>query len=251
VWNESGASLPFFMKPHFYQTIWFYLLCTLAVFGTALGFHRQKMSKANKEFVAVLSERARIAREIHDGLTQALAGVVMQLETARLLPAGDQAQKHLERALTLARQSVEDARRTIGDLRPQPFSAVDFPEGLRSMVRHQIQDSPVQFAFHIVGTPVKLPANVQPEVLRISQESVHNALKHASASTIAVELHYDASSFRMIVQDNGKGFDAGSPPPAGHFGMQGMRERASAIHAEILVESQPRSGTRIELILPL
>ena len=113
VWNEAGASLNFYVKPHFYQTTWFYFICIAAVFGAAMGLHRQKMRKASKEFVAVLSERSRIAREIHDGLTQGLAGVVMQLETVRLLPAGDQAEKHLDRALELARKSVEDARRTI------------------------------------------------------------------------------------------------------------------------------------------
>jgi signal transduction histidine kinase len=94
---------------------------SIALMTIGMGLHRRTMRKKSKEFDAVLSERARIARDIHDGLIQALTVVVMQLETARLLPETMQAQKHLDRALELARKSIEDARRNAGDLRSKRF----------------------------------------------------------------------------------------------------------------------------------
>ena len=116
------------------------------------------------------------------------------------------------------------------------------------MVRQQIQDSAVELQFEVRGNPVDLRADAQPEILRICQESVQNALKHANASTICVELQYERAGFRMIIRDNGKGLK--DAPRSGHYGMRGMVERSAAIKAQLLIDSAPNQGTRIELILP-
>ncbi|MCI0447779.1 histidine kinase, partial [bacterium] len=146
LWNESGASASFYLKPYFYQTIWFHVLCGVIVVFVGVLYHRYRIKKVSAEFKAVIEERARIAREIHDGLAQEVAGVVLQLETAQSLP-NENSQKHLDRALQLARQSVREVRRAIGDLRPVALSPADFPDAIRSMFHQQLQDTNLMLRF--------------------------------------------------------------------------------------------------------
>ena len=210
LWNETGASASFHMKPYFYQTQWFYLVCGMVVLFVGSGLHRVRVKKVSSEFRAVIAERSRIAREIHDGLAQALAGIVMQLETAQLIPSNDKSQHHLDRALEMARDGVQDARRAIGDLRPTPLEAQDFPFAIRSMIQHQLQDTNISFRFDLTGAPLSIPVDVQSELLRICQESTQNVIKHSQAQNLFVKMNYENESTQISIQDDGRGFRCGS-----------------------------------------
>ncbi len=245
VWNEKGASVSFYLKPYFYQTSWFYVLCGITVLFVGSGIHRTRLKKVSAEFKAVIAERSRIAREIHDGLAQSLAGIVMQLETAQLISAKDKSQRHLDRALELARDGVQDARRAIGDLRPTPLEAQDFPFALRSMIQHQLQDTNISFHFDLTGTPIAIPVNVQSELLRICQESAQNVIKHSQAQSLRVKMNYDNETLTVSIQDDGRGFDVNSLPPAGHYGLSGIRERCHQLGADLSIQSSPQKGTLV------
>jgi ligand-binding sensor domain-containing protein/signal transduction histidine kinase len=248
VWNESGTNTSFYLKPYFYQTPWFYLLCGVMVVLVAVGFHRQRIKKVSAEFKAVIEERTRIAREIHDGLAQAVAGVVLQLETAQS-STKEKSQRHLDRALELARQSVQDVRHAIGDLRPPALGPADFPEAVRSMIHQQLQDANLTLQFDVTGNPVSLSEKIQTELFRICQESVQNVIKHSKAQTVSVKINYGPASLNLLVGDDGCGFDMNSGSIDGHYGLAGIRERAIHIGAECFIRSTPEQGTLVQVNL--
>jgi signal transduction histidine kinase len=210
-----------------------------------------RLRKVRREFRAVLSERARIAREIHDGLIQTLAGVVMQLETAQLLPSQESSQR-LDRALDLARQGVQDARLAIGDLRPadEKGRLVEFSELVRQLAQLQIQNNGLSLDFQVIGSPFSLSESVQTELLRICQESFQNILKHSEASAVEVHVEYGNGILKLSIRDNGKGFDVNSDSPRGHFGLIGLRERAAQLGADLGIQSASGQGTIINISLP-
>jgi ligand-binding sensor domain-containing protein/two-component sensor histidine kinase len=248
VWNESGTKASFYLKPYFYQTVWFYAVCSVFVLFVAAGYHRHRIKKVSAEFRAVLEERARIAREIHDGIAQGIAGVVLQLETAQSL-SRENSQRYLNRALELARQSVHEVRRAIGDLRPMTLGAADFPEAICSMVRQQVHDTNLKFDFDVSGNPIPLSENAQRELLRICQESVQNAIKHSNAQRVTVKIHYDPTAVNLSVEDDGSGFDVLSASSDSHFGLAGMRERAARMGGQLSIQSISGEGTLIEINL--
>ena len=250
VWNAAGASTQFYLKPYFYQTGWFYLLCVAASILAATGLHRLRLRKVRREFKAVLLERTRIAREIHDGLVQSLAGVVLQLETAQQLSSQESAKRHFNRALDLARQGVQDARHAIDNLRPVELRPADFPEHMRSLMQQQLQNSNVSLDFAVIGEPLSLSEATQSQLLRICQESIQNVLKHSEAENVNVKMEYGKSLVRLSIRDNGKGFDPNSVSPQGHFGLIGMRERAAGLGANLQIQSHAGEGTLIRVSVP-
>ncbi|MCI0416212.1 histidine kinase [bacterium] len=248
LWNESGAKISFYLRPYFYQTAWFYALCGVIFIFVAVSYHQHRIQKVSAEFKAVIEERARIAREIHDGLAQGVAGVVLQLETAQS-SSEENSIKHVDRALQLARQSVREVRRAIGDLRPLSLAPADFPEAIRSMVSQQLQDTNLAFRFDVSGSPVPLSENIQAEVLRICQESVQNTIKHGRAQNLSVKINYEPTSVNLSVIDDGCGFNVQSASSNGHYGLAGMRERAARMGAQCSIRSSSGQGTFVEINL--
>jgi ligand-binding sensor domain-containing protein/signal transduction histidine kinase len=253
VWNESGSALDFYLQPRFYQTYWFYLICVLLLALTAWQLYRLRVRRMALQFRAVLAERNRIAREIHDNLAQDILGISVQLElVARLMPAAAETAKgHLDRARMLVRNSMTEARRYVWDLRSQELQKKDLPAALRDTTKRLTAESNVETVVEVGGLMRPLPVEVETNLLRIGQEAINNAVKHARANRIEVGLNFDTRNVRLSVRDNGRGFDPSEQIADGHFGLLGMRERAEQIGGVLSIDSAPERGTQIAVEVPL
>jgi ligand-binding sensor domain-containing protein/signal transduction histidine kinase len=253
VWNESGAALDFYLQPRFYQTYWFYLLCVLLLALTAWQLYRLRVRRMALQFRAVLAERNRIAREIHDNLAQDILGISVQLElVARLMPAAaEMAKGHLDRARMLVRNSMTEARRYVWDLRSQELQKKDLPAALRDTTKRLTAESDIETVVEVAGPMRPLPVEVETNLLRIGQEAINNAVKHARANRIEVGLNFDTRKVQLTVRDDGRGFDPREQIADGHFGLLGMRERAEQIGGALSIDSAPERGTQIAVDVPL
>jgi signal transduction histidine kinase/ligand-binding sensor domain-containing protein len=259
VWNTTGTALSFELRPHFYQTVWFYVLLLAALAGAVVLLLRLRLRRAEREFRAVLGERSRIAREIHDTLAQGYVGVSVQLEVlAELLRQrkAEDAQKQLDQTREHVRHGLDDARQSIWALRTQDADEATLPVKLRRMAE-AAEGNGLTSRFRLFGAYRPLPAETEQEVVRVAQEAIHNVKKHAGASQVSVELEYGPETITLEVRDDGRGGalerTAESIPGQvgpGHFGLTGMRERAAAIGGTLEVSSEPGAGTTIRLCAP-
>jgi len=202
---------------------------------------------------AVLEERNRIARELHDTLEQELAGITMQLDLAVdcFQQAPGVAQHALETARSMSRHSMIEARRSVWDLRCQLLEDGDLISALTHVVEPLVPPGQAKVEVKIQGSPVRLPGPVEMNLLRIAQEAVSNAVKHGRAQQVSIELHYAPTSACLTVTDDGQGFIANQASPTGHFGLLDMRERALSMGSQLKVESEPGRGTRLAIEVPL
>jgi signal transduction histidine kinase len=251
LWNTEGAALAFELRPHFYQTIWFYALLLAAVVGVVVLLLRLRLRRAEGEFRAVLGERNRIAREIHDTLAQGYVGVSVQLEVLSELlrhHKPEAAAKHLDQTRGYVREGLADARQSIWALRSQDSGETTLPVRLRRIVEadggHGLEAS-----FSLFGAYRPLPPETEREFLRVAQEAIHNVKKHAGARHLFVQLEYGQEEIALEVRDDGRGFAASEEMKStpGHYGLTGMRERAASIGGTLEVTSEPGVGTTVRL----
>jgi signal transduction histidine kinase len=265
VWNTTGASFGLRLMPHYYQTWWFYSALALALLVLGYLIYRWRVLEVESEWAAVLRERGRIAREIHDTLAQGFVGVSVQLElVARLLAGSREAApkstmepvvEQLDQARALVRASLAEARTSIWDLRSGAAGAPDQPEDLPSRLRRSCTriagGSASKVYLQVKGTYRPVSPKIEEELLRIGQEAVANAVRHASATRIDVQLLYEAARVSLRVEDDGRGFTPGTDEPEGHYGIRGMQERAGEIDAALSLESTVGEGTRVSVEAPL
>lgn len=209
---------------------------------------RQKLKHS-----AVLEERNRIARELHDTLEQELAGITMQLDLATdcFQHAPRVAKQALETARDMSRHSMIEARRSVWDLRCQLLEHGDLVSAISQIVEPLASGDHAKVNVAIKGTPVRLSGQKEMNVLRIAQEAVANAVKHGHAHHVDIELLYTSTAVCLNVIDDGCGFHAGKSAPTGHFGLLDMRERAHSMGSELSVESELERGTHICLSVAL
>ena len=256
VWSGTAATAELTIEPHVYQTVWFRLLVLLAIAGLGYAAWRRRLMRAEREFQAVLGERARIAREIHDTLAQGFVAVSVHLElVAQLMRnSADAAREQLARAQALVRSSLEDARTSIWELRSQGAEREDLAVRTLKMAEETTSrsGSRARVQMQVTGTNHPLDEDVERELMRIAREAVTNAVRHGDAENIVLRLEFEGSMFGMEIRDDGRGF-AGRPADgsSGHFGMTGMRERAEAIGATLTVGSNPGEGTTVRVALAL
>jgi signal transduction histidine kinase len=254
LWNTTGAALSFELRPHFYQTIWFYLLLLAAIAAVVVLLLRLRLRRAEREFKAVLGERSRIAREIHDTLAQGYVGVSVQLEVlAELLRQRkmEDAAKQLDQTRDHVRHGLADARQSIWALRTPDASETTLPVKLRRVAEAAGSDG-LTARFSVFGAYRPLPAETEREIMRVAQEAIHNVKKHAQASQMWVQLEYGPETVALEVRDDGRGgaLERATETAHGHFGLTGMHERAAAIGGMLEVSSAPGEGTTIRLSVP-
>jgi signal transduction histidine kinase len=201
---------------------------------------------------AILEERNRMAREIHDTLAQSFTGVATHLEAARaLLPVESRAQVHIAQARDVAREGLQEARRSVRALRPRSLEGSDLCGALRKMVRDCAHSEPPHVALSIQGEPCSLPAAVEADLLRVAQEALINAVRHAQAQNITIELSFSAGQVLALVRDDGQGFD---PSTSGSetrgFGLIGIQERLSRMGGTLELRSAPGEGTQLVAVVP-
>lgn len=219
----------------------------------SLAIERTRLAAASAQLAAV-EERNRLAREIHDTLAQSLAAISMQLETAdALAEAGGDARlaAMVRRALTLTRSTLEEARRSVTDLRTPPLEGHTLAESLRALggELRGVAERPVRL--DVVGEDDGgLPAAVEVGLYRIAREALTNVARHARATTARLHLTQEQGRVRMRIEDDGTGFDPSSVPP-GRFGLLGMSERARLLGGSLHVESAPGEGTVVQVDVPI
>lgn len=252
VWSTGPASISFRLEPFFYQTVWFYLLLAAMTGLLAYAGYHWRVRQVELRFSAVMAERNRIAREIHDTLAQGLVAVSVQLQiVSRLLGSSTEAAKHhLGQAQELVRGGLEDARNAIWELRSQNAENRDLAAQLAKMADRVTAGTEIRTEVRVNGAYRPLSERVEDELMRIAQEAVTNAVRHADAKRVEIQLRFSARSVMLMVQDNGRGF-SGEPLTArdGHFGIAGMKERAEQIGGTLTWSSHEGEGTLVSVEL--
>jgi signal transduction histidine kinase len=204
------------------------------------------------EQAAVLEERNRMARDIHDTLAQGLTGVIVQLQAAEDATSKGykkDARNHLQNAQALARYGLNEARRSVRALRPQALEDATFWEALKGLIKSATVGTPLQTDFQLRGELRELPPMTQENLLHIGQEALTNTLKYAQATRFETRLSFNAREVRLDLRDNGVGFKVNN----GHsgFGLGGMQERVEQIGGRLTIASTRGKGTKIVVVLPV
>jgi two-component system NarL family sensor kinase len=202
--------------------------------------------------IGALEERNRLAREIHDTLVQGLAGIIMQLETADAFlesAQADRGQAALRQALALARSNLDEARRSVLDLRAAPLEGRSLDKALEALVHDRQAAANVKIAFETSGSR-PLPARIEAGLYRIAQEALTNLVQHARARHATVRWLTTPQYTQLIVEDDGVGFEADKIPVDRH-GLIGMQERARLLGGRLEVQRQAKRGTQIQVTIPL
>jgi signal transduction histidine kinase/ligand-binding sensor domain-containing protein len=254
--GPSGEnSFSFQLLPHFYETNWFRYFCAALAAAGIWGLYNLRLRQIRQRFSLVLEERGRLAREIHDTLAQGFVGVSSQLDAVALTLNGhvDLARKHLDLARKMVRHSLTEARRSVMDLRASALEGHDLPAALSEAAPQWTAGSAVHIRVDVEGESRPLPEETEQHLLRIAQEAVTNAVKHAHASQVRIHLAMAGRNLSLRVADNGQGFeqDEAFSELGGHFGLLGMRERAERLGGELQLRSQPGRGTEVHVTVPL
>ena len=216
-----------------------------------MAAHGQELIKQQRE-AAILKERTRMARDIHDTLAQGFTGVIIQMEAAEealLEQDPEHAVGHVRRACELARSSLGEARRSVHALRPQALEKAAFANALQAIVENTAAGTALQTEFQVIGNPHDLSPAVEENLLHIGQEALTNALKHAHATKFNARISFDPDAVYLELDDNGDGFDVDGIN-AGGIGLIGMKERADQIGATVKIVSQQGKGTKITALSP-
>jgi signal transduction histidine kinase len=281
VWNEEGTSVHITIQPPFWGTWWFRGILLLALAGVAFGAyrlrvrsvearsrelevqvtertaelereveHRLQVEEALRQSEmekAVTAERSRLARELHDAVTQTLFSASLIAEVLPRLWAKDpeRGKQQLEEVRLLTRGALAEMRSLLLELRPEALAQAKMDDLLRQLGRAMTGRTgvPVSVQAEVL---CPLPAEVQVALYRIAQEALNNAAKHAEASQVEVRFRCDADRATLSIDDDGLGFDVDNIPP-GHFGLGIMRERAAAVRAVLEIESEPGGGTKVRV----
>ena len=256
VWNEQGASLDFSVTPAWYQTRAFVLLCILVAGVSAYGFYRLRMRQVARmlstRFDERLVERTRVARELHDTLLQTVQGSKLVADDALENLSDADRMRHAVGQLSLwLGRAVDEGRAALNSLRASTTEKNNLAEAFRGAIEDCRRQYSVEAVFSVAGQPQELHPMLRDEIYRIGYEAIINACAHSDGTLMEVTLSY-ANNLTVRVQDNGKGIDPliAARGREGHFGLQGMRERADRIGAKLTIISSPGSGTEIDLVVP-
>jgi signal transduction histidine kinase/ligand-binding sensor domain-containing protein len=249
VCNEKGAAMDFRVDPYYYQTLWFKLLAAMSLGLVVAGVYKIRLAQMKTRFQLVAQERARLTREIHDSLLQGFAGVAFQLDAAarQFDTNPTQSKERLQRALTQADNSMEEARKMLLDMRLPVLEDKTLPEALEAHGLKATEGTATAFSLRTRGAVEPLSYPAQAAMFLIAREAINNSANHAEASRITVHLVYRDREFRMTIQDDGAGFDPVTTKKTGHFGVASMAERAHQVGAEFEIDSAPGKGTTIRV----
>ncbi len=253
IWNREGSSVRFRLEPHYYQTFWFYALCLLLLAALSMAAYRFRIRQMRLQFAAVLEERNRISREIHDTLTQDFTAIVLQLEAAEMVleNISEVAREYVDRARELARNGLSESRRFVQALRPASLEGANLSQALQQTAQRTLSGTGIRIQTEVGGKPKRLAPGIEDNLLRIAQEACTNIRKHTEAKNVWIRLHYKRWLTEMRIEDDGAGFDPENPTSdQGGFGLTSMRERAAQAKGRMEVRSVKGSGTTIVITVP-
>lgn len=225
------------------------LLSTIA-FQLGVAIERARLAEDGAR-LARSEERARLAREIHDTLAQGLTGIALQIERAveQMDDSPAEAKERLRQALKTTRENLDEARRSVLNLRAAPLASKPLAQALASLARSFTSDTGILVSFHSQGN-ASIPLAIEAELYRIAQESLHNVRQHSGARNVEIALATKGERVQLTISDDGSGIK-GRPDAAGHHGLTGMRERASVIGGTFRIRSAPEGGTSVSVSAPL
>jgi signal transduction histidine kinase len=262
-WSEPGVALRIEILPPWYQTLLFRSICVVGFLVSLWSVYLLRLKQLEQQFNTALEarvdERTRIARELHDTLLQSFNGLLLRfLAVSNLLPARpEEAKQRIERAIEQASNAITEGRDAVHELRSDACMTIDLAQALINFGKELLssstsEDSP-EFRVQVEGTPRILNPIVRDEVYRIGAEALRNAIRHAKARRIELEIRYDEQHLRLRIRDDGKGIDrtvVDRDRAPGHWGLRGMRERAKIVGGNFEVWSEHDSGTEVELTIP-
>jgi signal transduction histidine kinase len=232
------------------------LVTALVMLSARRHAKEQKIHRtmAEAEFAAILAERNRLAREIHDTLAQGLAATSVQLRLAKKYANGasEVLSHHLSTAQDLVRESLAEARNSIWNMRSHVLESSDLAGALKEVLKQRCDGTGIETSVEVSGRSRRFAPFVENNLLRIGQEAIFNATKYSQAKKIAVKLEFGEKDFRLVVHDDGHGFDTTKPEPvAGGLGLIAMRERAGELKGDLKINSDSKNGTVIIFSVPL
>lgn len=236
---------------------WFYMLLSLAVGLVLLAFALYSLGSQllEERTAAVVAERGRMAREIHDNLAQDLYAISLQLESvcATLESAPAAARTHTEKAQALVRTSLAEARQSVWDLRPSPLEGQALAAALGQTAGRLTPAGRPRVRIETRGQPVALPPVIERSAFQIGKEAITNAVRHAAASRVRVRISFSPGELLLAVQDDGAGFDTEGQSwrQREHFGLLGMSERATEAGGRLTIASRQGAGTTVTAVFPL
>jgi signal transduction histidine kinase len=263
VWNKQGATLDFSIAPAYWQATWFRAACVVAFLMVLWTLYQLRLHQIARVFNVRLeervSERTRIARDLHDTLLQNFQGLLLRFQTVLALcetrPA--EAKEVLRSSIDQTAQAITEGREAVQGLRASTVESNDLAQAITTLGEQLAAEAgsatSVGLCVEVEGTPRNLHPIVRDEIYRVASEALRNAFRHAEAQQIEVEFRYDQRQFRLRVRDDGKGIDATfltAEGRTGHFGLHGMRERAKLMGGKLTVWTAAESGTEIELSIP-
>jgi ligand-binding sensor domain-containing protein/signal transduction histidine kinase len=239
-------------RPYFYRTPWFVALCILGVGLISILAYQFRMRQVQGRFAAVLAERSRLAREMHDTLIQGCASVSAMLEAASTCERDDyDSRAHLiDYANTQIRATMDEARQAVWNLRKGEEAPTDLATSLRQMGERVSREYGVQVDFRKEGEECPIGQQGVHELMMVAREGLFNSVLHGHPKEIRTELSFSAKTIDMVIADDGLGFDATAAPLEGHYGLQGVQERVHRLRGNIKIESKKMEGTRLSVSVP-
>jgi ligand-binding sensor domain-containing protein len=260
-WGEPGVEVAIEIQPPWWETWWFRGLLVLLGLAIIAVIYILRIRRIAHRFDIRLeervNERTRIARELHDSLLQSFQGLIFRLQAVHtLLPERvPEATVLLEKALDQSDRAIAEGRAAVHDLRSNASVSSELSDALAALGQELAADgaNPLSFRVVVEGVVQSVAPLVRDDMYRIAREALRNAAQHSQGRHIEAELHYGEKAFILRIRDDGVGIDAnivGGEQRAGHWGLQGMRERAESFGARLEVWSQLDAGTEIELSIP-
>jgi ligand-binding sensor domain-containing protein/signal transduction histidine kinase len=250
----AETSLDFAQRPHVYRTAWFLTLCVFALAAIVWSVHRFRLGQLRARFQAVLSERNRLAREMHDTLIQGCVSVSALLEAHLSLGHGeaDAKQDLMSCARTQLRTSIDEARQAVWNLRQPSPTAASLGPLLRKMTEEVTQEFGIPVECSVMGRAFDFEQETVHDLLMIVREAIYNAVRHGRPNRIQLDVEFEKDQCRLRVLDDGSGFDPQiiSSLPAGHYGLVGMKERVQRMGGKLALNSRMGGGTEITLQVP-
>jgi signal transduction histidine kinase/ligand-binding sensor domain-containing protein len=253
-WSGPEQTLAFQVVPTLWQMTWFrvamLVLASLAVFTTYRLRLAHVSRRLNRRFEERLTERTRIAQELHDTLLQGFVSAAMHLDVAvSRVPEDSDVRGQLSHVLDMMRRVVDEGRHAIRGLRSPGGAADDLKVALTSVAQDLGIMETTKFRVVVEGRPRSVHAPIRDDLYRIGREALTNAVRHASARLIEVELTYRPDRLTIVIRDDGIGIDEHMAQSGreGHWGLSGMRERAEAIGGRLAVRSRAGAGTEVEI----
>jgi signal transduction histidine kinase len=251
--NEQGATVVFSLAPFLYQRVWFWPLVAAVIAGLGWVVYQLRIRRLRERYDLILAERSRIARELHDTLIQGFSGITMAMQAlAGRLRSAPRERETLDDIIRDAATCLRETRQSVAGLRAGHDSDSGLTAAIAAAAREITDTKDVRLKLRLDKGLPKLPAEVEYNLVRIASEAVSNSVKHSGARNIEVALESTPEALQLKVHDDGSGLGKdGAALRPGHYGIIGMKERATTIGANLKLSSEPGQGTTILVLLPV